>query len=88
MARVVAIPKVGAVQFPDSMSDQDVQNASQAVHEDASRKEIAAIIHYVADRTQSTKVSEHLKVAHTIATVLETFPALADLAGAGLKAQR
>jgi hypothetical protein len=86
MAKVVAIPKVApGVQFPEHFSDQDVQNTVSQLHDAASKKEIANIVAFVADNTPAQKISEHLKIAHTIATILETFPALAHIAGIGLK---
>jgi hypothetical protein len=87
MARIVAIPKVGNLHIPDHVSDGEVQSASRAVHEDALRREIGSIVAFVADHSSAVKVSDHLKNGHEIAAILEKFPALAHLAGVGLKSQ-
>ena len=89
--RIVKIQNVGNVAFPDSMTDEDMNQAAGQLHEQANpvqspAAQLSSVMEYVAGhRNAEQSTSEHLKSLAQIARVLEENPALAKLAIAGLQ---
>ncbi len=84
MPKVISIPRVGNVQFPDEMGDQDIAQASGEVHDKAV---LADVLRFAAQDPsfQGMKDSEVHKQIGSIAAVLEKFPRLIHALDAGAK---
>lgn len=85
MKRIVTIPNMGHVAFPDHMSDQEVHAASQRLHRQANPKGIEDVIQALVKTEQGPSSKTHEKMA-MVAQTLEQNPALLHLAIAGLDA--
>src|SRR6185312_10195411 len=83
MKRIIPIQGVGHVAFPDNMSDQEVQSASQRLHQQANPKGIEDVIQALVKTEQGPSSKTHEKMA-TVAQTLEQNPALLQLAISGL----
>lgn len=87
MKRIIPIQGVGHVAFPDHMSDQEVQSASQRLHQQANPKGIEDVIQALVKTEQGPSSKTHEKMA-MVAQTLEQSPALLQLAIAGLGASQ
>ena len=87
MKRIVHIPNMGHVAFPDHMSDQDVSGAAQRLHQQANPKGIEDVIQALVKTEQGPSSKTHEKMA-MVAQTLEQNPALLQLAIAGLGASQ
>src|SRR5690349_6274536 len=83
MKRIIPIQGVGHVAFPDNMSDQEVQSASQRLHQQANPKGIEDVIQALVKTEQGPSSKTHEKMA-MVAQTLEQNPALLQLAISGL----
>jgi hypothetical protein len=83
MPRQVRIPKVGTVEFPDSMSEQDVTQAAGDLH---SKALVGGVMNFMAQdpSLQGLKSSEFHKEMSGLAAMLEKFPRLAQAVDAGM----
>lgn len=84
MKRIVSIPNVGNVAFPDHMSDADVSAASQNLHGQGQKAGLEKVLQALV-RTEGGGSQAYKKVGD-VAQVLEQTPALLQLAIAGLDA--
>jgi hypothetical protein len=85
MAKVIQIPKVGNIQFPDNMNDSDIQQAAGELHDRAAQKEIEVLLQFLS-RAVSGTPSDRFKKLSGIAQILEQNPVMVELAIAGLRA--
>jgi hypothetical protein len=84
MPKIIQIPKVGAVQFPDEMSDHDITQASDELHNKALADAVSKFME--ADPTiQALKTSDKHKALASIADLLEKHPLLAQAVDAGIE---
>ena len=91
MKRIVDIPQVGKVAFPDHMSDEQVQQAAADLHQKSAptqqpQADLPGVLNLLMQQMGGPSAKTHQKMAE-IAKVLEGNPALAQLAIAGLSAQ-
>jgi hypothetical protein len=83
MPKTIEIPKVGTVQFPDEMSDQEIVQASDELHSKALADAVSKFME--ADPTiQTLKTSEKHKALASIAAMLENYPLLAQAVDTGM----
>ena len=86
MKRIVEIPRVGNVAFPDHMSDAEVSSASKRLHDRASPQlGIEDVLQALIKTEKGPSSKAHQKMAE-VAQLLEQNPALLQLAIAGLQA--
>lgn len=83
MPKVVQVPKVGNIQFPDEMPDDQVAQASGDAHTKAL---LEGVMKFMEDDPafQEVGVSEKHKALAGIAQTLEQFPRLAQAVDAGM----
>jgi hypothetical protein len=84
MPKTIQIPKVGVVQFPDEMGDEEITQASEELHSKALADAVSKFME--ADPTiQAMKTSEKHKALASIAAMLEKHPLLAQAVDAGME---
>lgn len=94
--RVVSIQNVGNVAFPDSMTEEEINQAAGKLHEQqnpvqtpAAQFDLGSVMEFLAVHKKTEhSTSEHLKSLAQIAKVLEENPALAKLAIAGMQTSK
>jgi hypothetical protein len=79
----VDIPKVGTVEFPDTMKPEEVAKAAGELHD---RALMSGVMTFLAKdpSLQDMKASEFHKHMGGLATILEKFPRLAQAVDAGM----
>ncbi len=83
MAKIVHIPLIGHVNFPDGMEDGQITEAAARLHDDARNAAISKFMEN--DPTiKSLSHSEKLKALATIAAMLEKYPRLAEAVHKGM----
>lgn len=83
MPKQVQIPKVGLIQFPDNMSDQDIGQAASKLHTTAVTQSVSKFMDG-DPALASLSTSARLKALSGIAQMLETYPRLAQAVDAGI----
>jgi hypothetical protein len=83
MPKIVHIPKIGHVEFPDEMKDEDISAAASKLHGDARN---AGISKFMESDPAITGLShaQKLKELSTIAALHEKYPRLADAVDKGM----
>lgn len=83
MSKIVHIPKVGHIAFPDEMEDGAIGKAAQQLHADARN---AGISKFMEDdpAIQGLSHAAKLKELSTIAAMHEKYPRLADAVDRGM----
>lgn len=83
MAKIVHIPKVGHIQFPDEMQDEAIGKAATKLHADARN---AGISKFMEDdpAIQGLSHAAKLKELSTIAAMHEKYPRLSDAVDRGM----
>jgi hypothetical protein len=83
MPKVVTVPKIGDVAFPDGMSDQEIAQAAGEAHDNALTAGVSKFME--SDPTiQGLKTSEKLNALSSITQLLERFPRLAEAVDKGM----
>ena len=83
MPKNVDIPKIGLVEFPDGMSDNDIAQAAGDLHDKALTSGVSKFMEN--DPTiRGLKTSEKLKALASIAQMLEKHPLLAQAVDKGM----
>jgi hypothetical protein len=83
MAKVIAIPRVGNISFPDEISDQEIAAAASEAHGKAM---LSAVMRFVqADQSfRKLPASEAYKQLAAVAGILEKYPRLIRAIDAGM----
>lgn len=83
MPRVIAIPRVGNVQFPDGMSDDEIAKISGDTHD---AKVLGSVVKFMRDdpKMHDLSISAFHKEMATISMFLEKYPRLALAAFEGI----
>ena len=84
MPKLVHIPKIGHVSFPDGMKDEEIGEAAGRLHDDARS---AGISKFMENDPAHHGMShaEKLKALATIATLHEKYPRLAEAVDKGME---
>lgn len=83
MAKIVHIPKVGHIQFPDEMKDEEIGDAASKLHDDARNASISKFMEE-DPAIQGLSHAAKLKELSTIAAMHEKYPRLADAVDKGM----
>jgi len=83
MPKLVHIPKVGHVSFPDTMKDEEINEAAGRIHDDARSAGISKFMENDPAHAGMSH-SERLKALSTITGLLEKYPRLADAVDKGI----
>lgn len=85
MSKLIHIPKVGHVEFPDGMDDKEIAEHASNAHTNARAEGITKFMQ--ADPAiQGLPHSQRLKELSAIATLMEKYPRLADAVDKGIEA--
>lgn len=84
MPKLVHIPKVGHVSFPDTMKDEEINEAAGRIHDDARS---AGISKFMENDPAHAGMShaEKLKALANIASLHEKYPRLAEAVDKGME---
>lgn len=83
MAKLIEIPKIGHVEFPDEMEDVDIAKHAGRLHADARNAGISKFMES-DPALQGLTHSQKLKELATIAAMHEKYPRLADAVDRGM----
>jgi hypothetical protein len=83
MSKIVHIPKVGHISFPDEMKDEEISKAASKLHSDARSAGISKFMENDPAH-QGMSHAEKLKALSTIAALHEKYPRLADAVDKGM----
>jgi hypothetical protein len=83
MAKVIHIPRVGNISFPDEMNDNAIANAASEAHGEAS---LVAVMNFVQGDPafRKMKPSEAYKNLQAVAEILEKYPSLVRAIDVGM----
>jgi hypothetical protein len=83
MSKRIHIPKIGHVDFPDEMKDEEITKHASRLHSDARN---AGISKFMENDPAHHGLShaERLKALSTISSLLEKYPRLADAVDKGM----
>lgn len=84
MSKLVHIPKVGHVSFPDTMKDEEINDAAGRIHDDARSAGISKFMENDPAH-QGMSHAEKLKALATIASLHEKYPRLAEAVDKGME---
>lgn len=85
MSKLIHIPKVGHVEFPDGMDDKEIAEHASNAHTNARAEGITKFMQ--ADPAlQGLPHSQRLKELSVIASMMEKYPRLADAVDKGIEA--
>lgn len=85
MSKLIHIPKIGHVEFPDEMDDKEIAEHASNAHTNARAEGITQFMQ--ADPAlKGLPHSQRLKELSAIATLMEKYPRLADAADKGIEA--
>jgi hypothetical protein len=84
MPKLVHIPKIGHVSFPDGMKDEEINEAAGRLHDDARNAGISKFMENDPAH-QGMSHAEKLKALANIAAMHEKYPRLADAVDKGMK---
>ena len=86
MSKLVHIPKIGHVEFPDEMQDKEIAEHASNLHSNALNEGISKFMG--ADPAiQGLPHSQKLKELSAIATLMEKYPRLAAAVDKGITSQ-
>jgi hypothetical protein len=83
MSKLIHIPKIGHVEFPDNMPDQEIAKHASRLHSDARSAVVSKFMENDPAHTGMSH-SERLKALSTITGLLEKYPRLADAVDKGI----
>lgn len=83
MPKLVHIPKIGHIEFPDEMKDGDIAKAASLLHSNKRGEEISKFME-TDPALQGLPHSQRLKELSTIAALHEKYPRLADAVDKGM----
>ena len=83
MPKVVTVPKIGDVAFPDGMSDQEIAQAAGGAHDNALTAGVSKFMES-DPAIQGLKTSEKQKALSSISQLLEKYPRLAEAVDKGM----
>lgn len=83
MPKLVHIPKIGHVEFPDGMEDEAITKAASQLHANARNEGISKFMEG-DPAIQGLPHSQKLKELATIAALHEKYPRLADAVDKGM----
>jgi hypothetical protein len=83
MPKIISIPRVGNIQFPDGMSDGEIAKVAGETHD---AKVIGRVVKFMRDDPQmrDLSISAFHKEMSTISALLEKYPRLALAAYEGI----
>jgi hypothetical protein len=83
MPKLIHIPKIGHVEFPDNMPDGEIAKHASRLHSDARSAGISRFMENDPAH-QGMSHSERLKALSTITGLMEKYPRLADAVDKGM----
>jgi hypothetical protein len=83
MPKLVFVPKLGHVSFPDDMSDEDIAKHVAPHHAEAVMQSIMAFMRKDRQLSTMTHSAFHREMA-SVATMLEKYPRMAMALDAGI----
>jgi|GEM_PF-3866683 len=83
MPKLIHIPKIGHVEFPDNMADADIAKHASRLHSDARSAGISRFMENDPAH-QGMSHSERLKALSIITGLMEKYPRLADAVDKGM----
>ena len=86
MPKLVHIPKIGHVSFPDGMKDEEITEAAGRLHDDARSAVVSRFMENDPAHTGMSH-SERLKALSTITGLFEKYPRLAEVVDKGIDQQ-
>lgn len=81
--KLIHIPKIGHVEFPDEMEDKEIADHASNLHADARNAGISKFMES-DEALQGLTHSQKLKELSTIAALHEKYPRLADAVDRGM----